>query len=578
MKKWFWGLLTGIILTMGLLVALSFLGWYLQRRPPEVMPNSLLVLELQGEIPEQLPPDIPGQLLGGKEPTTFVSLLESIDKAAADSRIKGILLKPSNLRLGWARLQQLRRSLEEFQRREKRLVAWVDVAGSREYYLASVADRIFLSPVGVLDLKGMRAEVMFFKDALGKLGVEVDMERIGEYKNLADQFTDNRMNDAFREATTSMLDSIYGNFLTGIAAARHRSLEDMRTLIEESGPFEADRALTAGLADQLIYEDEVTDQLKKELGNQEVHKITLGQYQKVPRSAVGLEGGERIALVYAVGSITAGEDGFDPLSGKTMGAATMASVLEEVGKDDSIKGVLMRIDSPGGDAFASEDIWRSMVALRKKKPMVISMSDAAASGGYLIAMTGDPVVAEPTTLTGSIGIIYGKVNLKGLYDKIGIHKEIIAHGKFATLDSDYGSYTPEERKRVQALMEDFYRKFLAKVAVARKTTPEAVDQVARGRVWTGEQAKRHGLVDELGGLERALELLKQKAGLRPEARVEIVEYPKRKSLLELIVSRVQGEDTVLPAGLARWLFEWQALERLSQRPLWTRMPYVFEFR
>ncbi|MBI3895400.1 MAG: signal peptide peptidase SppA [Acidobacteria bacterium] len=578
MKKWFWGLLTGVFLTMGLLAAFSFLGWYLESRPPELQPNSLLVLKLEGEIPEQIPPDIAGQLLGGKGPATFVSLLENIEKAAADSRIKGILLEPSNLQVGWAKLQQLRRSLEEFRSKGKRLVAWVDTAGSKEYYLASAADRVFLSPVGVLDLKGMRAEVMFFKDTLAKLGVQADMERIGEYKNLADQFTDNSMSDAFREATTSMLDSIYGDFLMGIASARRHSMEDMRKLIEESGPFEADRALPARLVDQLLYEDEVSDQMKKELGNQEVHEIPLDRYRRVPRSAVGLRGGERIALVYAVGDIVSGEDRVDPLSGKTMGEATMKEVLEEVGEDDSIKGVLVRIDSGGGDAFASENIWRNLLELRKKKQMVISMSDAAASGGYLIAMTGDPVVAESATLTGSIGIIYGKLNLKGFYDKIGVNKEIISRGKFATLDSDYGPYTPEQRQRVQALMEDFYRKFLAKVAAARKMTPEAVDQVARGRVWTGEQAHRQGLVDELGGLERALELLKEKAGLRPDARVEIVEYPKRKSLLELIFGRIQRRDAALPAGLARWLFEWQLLERLSQRPLWTRMPYVFEFR
>ncbi|MBI4459491.1 MAG: signal peptide peptidase SppA, partial [Acidobacteria bacterium] len=522
--------------------------------------------------------DISAQLLGGRAPKTFLSLLENIEKAAADSRIKGILLEPKNLRMGWAKLQQLRRSLEEFRAKGKRLVAWVDTAGAREYYLASVADRIFLSPVGVLDLKGMRAEVMFFKDALGKLGVQVDMERIGEYKNLADQFTDNRMSNAFREATTAMLDSIYGNFLSGVASARSRSVEEIRTLLEESGPFEAERALQAGFADQLLYEDELTEQLQKELGNQEVHRVKLEKYQRVPASSVGLGGGERIALVYAVGDITSGGDQVSPLSGKTMGEKTMAAVLEEVEQDDSIRGVLLRIDSPGGDAFASENIWRSLLALRKKKPIVISMSDAAASGGYLIAMTGDPVVAEATTLTGSIGIIYGKVNLKGFYDKIGINKEIIARGRFAMLDSDYGPYTPEERRRVQILMEDFYRKFIEKVAVARKTTPEAIDQVARGRVWTGEQAKQHGLVDELGGLEKALELLKQKAALRPDARVELVEYPKRKTLLELIFSRIQGEDTALSAGLARWLSEWQSLERLSQRPLWTRMPYVFEFR
>jgi protease-4 len=256
----------------------------------------------------------------------------------------------------------------------------------------------------------------------------------------------------------------------------------------------------------------------------------------------------------------------------------MTSLLEEVGEDESVKGAILRIDSPGGDAFASEDIWRAVMKLREKKPIVISMSDLAASGGYLIAMTGDPVVAERTTLTGSIGIIYGKLNMKGLYDKLGIRKEIISRGKFANLDSDYGPYSADERARVQALMEDFYGKFIDKVAVARKMTPEEVDSVARGRVWTGEQALEHGLVDELGGLERALEILKEKTGLARDAAVELVEFPRRKSLMELVVEHIQGEDTAIPSALSRWLMDWRWLDSLSSSPYWARVPYTIQFR
>ena len=265
-------------------------------------------------------------------------------------------------------------------------------------------------------------------------------------------------------------------------------------------------------------------------------------------------------------------------SGKTLGAKTMASVLETVSEDDSIKGVLVRIDSPGGDAFASDEIWRRMVLLRKKKPIVISMSDTAASGGYYIAMTGDPIVAEATTMTGSIGIIYGKLNLKSLYEKLGIHKEILSRGKFSRMDSDYSSYTEEERERVRALMNDFYRKFLAKVGEARKMSPEEVDRVAQGRVWTGEQALRNRLIDELGGISRALEILKHKAGIAPQARVELVEYPRRKSLWELLLSRAQGEGRNSPGGLSRWLSEWERIASVWQSPWMARMPFAVDFR
>ena len=256
----------------------------------------------------------------------------------------------------------------------------------------------------------------------------------------------------------------------------------------------------------------------------------------------------------------------------------MAPMLEEVAKDDSIKGVILRIDSPGGDALASDDIWNNLIELRKKKPMVISMSDVAASGGYYIAMTGDPVVAEPGTLTGSIGIIYGKVNLKGFYDKVGINKEIISRGKFSGMDSDYGPYTPEERERVRGLMNDFYEKFLERVSTARKMTPQEVDQLAQGRVWTGEQARSRGLVDDLGGFSKALDILKQKSGLLPDARVQLVEFPRRKSLLQLLLARFQGQDASLPAGISKWFSGWNLIERISQSHLRAEMPYAFDLR
>lgn len=578
MKNWFWGLLSGMFLMVLLIIGAGILGWYLQEQPPEISDNSLLELKLEGDIPEQVSPDIPAQILEGEQPVTFIPLLREIEKASVDTRIKGILLKPFGLGLGWAKLQQLRRALELFQSKGKRVVAWMGTGGAKEYYLASVANAIYLSPVGVLDLKGMRAEVMFFKDGLEKIGVDAELERIGEYKNFADQFTENRMTDAFREATTAMLDSVYGNYLKGIGTARKRPVDEIRELIEQSGPFEAERALSAGLVDQLLYEDELVEQLGKEMNIKEEDKVTLRSYSKVPRETVGLDGKDRLAVIYAVGSITSGEDGIDPLSGKSMGSETMISVLEDVMEDETIRGAVLRIDSPGGDAFASEDIWRAVMKLREKKPIVISMSDVAASGGYLIAMTGDPVIAETTTLTGSIGIVYGKLNLKGLYDKLGIHKEIISRGKFANLDSDYGPYTPEERSRVQTLMGDFYGKFINKVATARKMTPEDVDKVAQGRVWTGEQALEHGLVDELGGLERSLELLKQKVGLPLDASVELVEFPRQKSLMELIIERVQGSDTGVPAALSGWLLEWEFWERMSMSPYWARIPYAIEFR
>jgi len=579
MKNWFWGVLTGMALMSLLIVAASVVGYYVQQRPPDVAPNTYLVLDVSGELPEQNPPDISGQLLGGGAPATFIPLLRDIEKAGTDSRIAGVLLKPQGIRAGWAKLEELRAALEKFRQQDKKVIAVLGQAGAREYYLATAADEVILSPTGFLDLKGMRAEVSFFKDMLGKVGIQADLEHIGRYKNFSDQFTENQMSDAFREATTSMLDAAYGNLVETVAAARERSADEIRNQFEQEGPFEADRALEIGLVDELLYEDEVWKRIETENPEQEAKKMEMRAYRRVPRKDVGLGGGERIALVYAVGSITNGKDSFDPVfSGKTMGSDSLTEILKTISEDESTKGVLVRIDSPGGDAFASDEIWRAMMLLREKKPVVISMSDLAASGGYYMAATGDPIVAQKGTLTGSIGIIYGKLNLKGLYDKIGVQKEIIRRGPYSAMDSDYGPYTPAERERVQALMNDFYQDFVAKVADARKMTVEEVDQIAQGRVWTGEQALGNGLVDELGGLDAALAILKKNAGISPDAQVELVEYPRRKSLLEMVVERLEEEN--VRAAIEAWTnltMPWKQIERIFPSPVWARMPYAVEF-
>jgi protease IV len=579
MKKWLLGFLTGIFLCFFLLFLLAGFGWYLSSRPPQISSHTTLELTLDGDVSEAAPRDIAGQILGEPQQLTMIPLVRHIEQAAADSRVDGMVLRVSGLGVGWGKLQQLRQTLEDFQKAGKKLTAVLEVAGSREYYLGSVASKVYLSPAGVLDTKGIRAEVMFFKDGLAKIGVQADLEHIGKYKNFSDQFTDNHMSDAFREATTSMLDSIYGNFLQGVATARHKTVDEMRALIEENGPFEATEAQKAGLVDGLLYEDQVLDQVKTEAGEGNFHKVDFDDYMRVPEETSLLRSRDRIALVYAVGDITSGEDSTSPLDGgKTIGSETMSEVLETVSKDDSIKGVLVRIDSPGGDAFASDTIWRKMNLLRAKKPLVFSMSDTAASGGYYLAMTGDPIVAEPTTLTGSIGIVYGKLNLKGLYDKLGITKDVISRGKYSGLESDYGPYTPEERARVTEMMGTFYQDFVQKVATARKMTPQQIDAIAQGRVWTGEQAKQNGLVDEVGDFSRALAMLKQKANIPADAAVELVEYPKRKTLWELLLNRAETRGSYLPAPVARWLGTWTALESMGERPLWARLPVAFTFR
>jgi protease-4 len=247
-------------------------------------------------------------------------------------------------------------------------------------------------------------------------------------------------------------------------------------------------------------------------------------------------------------------------------------MVKDVEDDKDIAGVIVRIDSPGGDAFASDEIWRHMTSLSKKKPLVYSMSDSAASGGYYMAMTGDPIVAEPGTATGSIGMVYGKFNLAGLYDKLGLNVEVISRGKYARLDSPTTGYTAEERARIRELMADFYGKFKGKVATARKMTPEQVEKLAQGRVWTGNQAKANGLIDELGGLEKALELVKKESGIAAGDEVLLVEYPKRKRLFDVILERARGSARIFSTPLDAARAQLTAIERFAQSNMWARMP------
>jgi protease IV len=571
-KKWIFGLITGFFLAFILIALAGLYGFLHSDRAVRIKDNSTLVLDLSGDVPEQIAVDIPGQLLGERAPITMVSLIRGIERAKTDSRITGIILRPSRVGIGWGKLQQLRRSLADFRTSGKKITSLLTVANTRDYYLASVADRLYLSPGGVLDVKGVRAEVMFFKDALAKIGVQADLEQIGAYKNFADVFKDNKMSDAFREATTSMMDDLYGGFLSTVAEARKKPLDEMRRTIEQTGPFEPERAQMAGMVDDLKYSDEVDEEVAGGKSKEDAPQVDAEDY--LPSTApTRLDSAPRIAVVYAVGDIMPGKEGPNPvMGGKTMGADTMADVVDEVEKDEDIKGVIVRIDSPGGDAFASDEIWRSMGKLSKKKPLVYSMSDTAASGGYYMAMTGDPIIAEPGTLTGSIGIVYGKFNLKGLYEKFGINVEVISRGDYARLDSVTDSYTPQERARVRELMQDFYKKFLAKVAASRKMTPEQVDALAQGRVWTGNQAKANGLVDELGGMEKALEMIKKESGISAADQVVLVEYPKRKRLWDILLERTRSSAKLFSSPLNAARAQIAEIEAFARTAGWARMP------
>jgi protease-4 len=396
-------------------------------------------------------------------------------------------------------------------------------------------------------LKGLRAESISFKGTLDKIGVSVEVEHAGKYKDFGDMFTRADMSPETREVLNSVVDDLYGNLVARIAEARKKSLEEVRDIIDR-GPFTAAQALQAGLVDELRFEDEVWTAMSSRLGGAP-KKVSIGAYAGVPAGSVGLQGKSRIALVVAEGDIVRGDSNDSGSGETTLTSYGFDKVLSRVANDSGIKGAIVRIDSPGGEVTASDEIWRQMNLLSKKKPTVVSMSDVAASGGYYMAMTGDPIVAYPGTLTGSIGVVYGKPNLHGLYDKLGVTQNSIERGKHADIDSDYTPLSPEERAILRQGIDESYRDFVAKVAAARHRKFDDIEPLAQGRVWLGSQAAARGLVDQLGGLDAALDLVKKKAGIPAGERVTVEAYPEPTSILDLLMRRSSPQD-LLQARLA----------------------------
>ncbi len=573
MAKFLIGLLTGAILTVLLAVMAVFSLDRFGTEKRAVVPDSaVLILRLEGDIPERAPIEFPIPFLEQQAPATVKDVWDLLRKAAADSRIKAVVLEPRDVSAGWAKLEEIRADLERFRKSGKPLVAFLKAPGTHEYYLASAADRIYMDPEDYLNVKGLRAEIMYFQGTLDKLGVQVEVEHAGKYKDFGDMFTRKDMSPETREVMNSVLDDVNGRLISTIAAARKKTPDEIRATIDE-GPFLAQDAVSKGLIDVLRYEDQMFGELRDRLKSGEIQKLAHREYMKVAPASLGLEGGPKVAFLVGQGDITRGSSSDDGYSEDGIGAEGFNKILRRVGSDATIRGVIVRIDSPGGDAVASGDIWREMNLLSKKKPLVISMSDDAASGGYYMAMTGDPVIAYPGTYTGSIGVVFGKPNIRGLFDKLGLSVDSVSRGKFASIDSEVEPLTPEAREKLQEGIEVSYKDFVSKVAAARKRPYDQIAPLAEGRVWMGDQAKDRGLVDELGGIDRAIEIVKEKAKIGKDEKVTIATYPPRRTIVDLALGRIpEGADARL-GPLAKLARETHA-SLLARSGLLRLMPYT----
>jgi protease-4 len=497
-------------------------------RPTTITSNSTLLLDVSGDLLETEPGGVLGQFLEG--PPTVRSVVDALRKAAVDRRVSSVVIRPTGTAALWGKVQEVRDAITEFRKSKKPIVAYLESASDQSYYLASACDKVFLMPTASLDLTGIASYELFLRGSLDKLGVYPDALHVGDYKTASNIYTEHSFTQAHREMAESLNTDLYEQLIAGIAEGRHRTPDDVRQLIDH-GPYLPEDAVRAGLVDDLAYDDEIDD--KVQLGRGRPRMLRQREYRTVSLASLGLNRGPKIAVIYAAGVITSGVSNEGP-SGQVIGSDTLVEYLRTARADSSIRAIVLRIDSPGGSAIASDVIWREIMLTRERKPIVASMSDVAASGGYYIAMPAHAIVAQPATLTGSIGVVLVRFVIDGTLDKLGLNVETVKQGKYADLFSPVRPFTPDERTKVLELMQATYDAFVEKAAAGRNMTPERIDAIGQGRVWTGRQAKTLGLVDELGGLDRAIELAKERAKIAAGSQVELVVFPPKKSLFEVV--------------------------------------------
>jgi len=530
-----------IVLTLITLAVIgSFLGvafmYMLVSRGPSIADDSTLVLRPAGALQDTEPDDVVGQLIAS-ETTTVRGFVESLRLAKRDPRITGVLLMPSSLDSPfWGKVQELRDAVLDFRKSGKVVVAFLEFGGDREYYLASAADKVYLLPTSALDLTGVASYEVFVRGTLDKLGAYPDFLQIGDYKTAVNQLTQKSFTPAHREMTESLNGDMYGQLVRGIASARKKTEAEMRQLLDQ-GPFAPEDAVKYGLVDGLAYEDQLDDRIPQLRQGGEMRRVDGGDYQRVTARSLGIRPSSKIAVLYASGVIASGRSGYDPGNGAVVGSDTFVEQVRRLREDDSIKAIVLRVDSPGGSSVASDVMWRELVITRDQKPsrpLITSMSDLAASGGYYISVPGQAIVAQPGTLTGSIGIFAGKIVIEGTLDKVGVTTETVKSGKNSDIYSPFARFSPEQRVKVGQYMDGFYKNFVTKVAQGRHMTPEGVNAIAQGRVWTGAQAKERGLVDALGGLDTAVAIAKQRAHIPADEDVDLVVYSPRRSFYEAL--------------------------------------------
>lgn len=580
---------TGIILSTILLFIIGIITLFgivsASDNETTVKENSVMMLNMRGTLVERTqenPIDILSKLI--KEDTETYGLddiLASIKKAKENKNIKGIYLQASYLSTSYASLQEIRNALLDFKESGKFVIAYSDTYSQKLYYLSSVADKVLLNPKGVIEWRGISSTPLFYKDLLKKVGVEMQIFKVGTYKSAVEPFISTEMSTANREQVTEFINSVWKQITKDVSASRNISVDSLNAYADRMLMFyPAEETISAGLADALIYRNDVRNYLKKMMRIDEKASLPilgLNDMINVKKNLPKDRSGNIVAVYYASGEITD-----NPISGATNEGIVgnkMIRDLRRLKENEDIKAVVLRVNSPGGSAFASEQIWHAVKELKATKPVIVSMGDYAASGGYYISCIADTIVAEPTTLTGSIGIFGMIPNIKELSEKIGITYDVVKTNKYSDIGNIMRPFNEDEKALIQMTVSQGYDTFIARCAEGRGMTKGAIKKIAEGRIWTGETAQKLGLVDELGGIDKALEIAVSKAGID---RYTIISYPKKKDFFSSLFESAPTnyiESQLLNSKLGEYYQSFGLLKNLKEKSaIQARIPFELNMK
>jgi signal peptide peptidase sppA, 67K type len=550
-----------------------------------VKKNSVMILDLNGTLVERTQEDplgILSQLFNDDSNTYGLDdILSSIKKAKENEDIKGIYLQANSLGTSYASLQEIRNALLDFKESGKFVIAYADSYTQGLYYLSSAADKVLLNPKGMIEWRGIASTPLFYKDLLQKIGVEMQIFKVGTYKSAVEPFIATEMSPANREQVTTFISSIWSQVTEGVSASRNIPVDSLKAYADRMLMFyPAEESVRCGLADTLVYRNDVRDYLKRLVDIDEDDNLSLlglGDMINVRKNVPKDKSGNIIAVYYASGEITD-----YPGSATSEEGIVGSKVIRDLRKlkdNDDVKAVVLRVNSPGGSAFASEQIWYAVKELKTKKPVIVSMGDYAASGGYYISCGADTIVAEPTTLTGSIGIFGMVPNVKELTDKIGLSYDVVKTNKYADFGNIMRPFSEGEKALLQMMVAEGYDTFITRCAEGRHTTKEAIEKIAEGRVWTGEAAKELGLVDELGGIDKALDIAVAKARV---GGYTIVSYPEKKNVLSSLLDTKPTnyvESQLLKSKLGEYYRQFGLLTNLKEQSMiQARVPFELNIK